>query len=388
MMYQGWTLTLSLAPEPRDPHSYPGYLLYPGIRGRAHHARHGMYKLQQSVGKLFYPGSAVVYRSIQYQRWPSVIIETHPLGAQDTLLVCWISGQFSIDILDKLSPFHIRLEVIDCQKCDGAIVKPRPRQTMRLFEGIIQLILSPLGRIQQLLSNNRDLLQTPSKITAGLCTSTEVDRTPINTKDTVVTLNLLSDIPSESSRFQASQLETSGQQKYLDLCLDYILDLLSGWLPAEIREERWIFWDAEYEEAMISAASSLPQDTKIAFLQRLVERWTVWRAMDPQLRHLDWREWHDKKQLPPPDPSKTGQDRPSCSWSRRYECPRRAEYCFEQLKIIGLFYQRRVLVTLSGIFWDPDHLCSARHRPPRPRSDVLFHHDPPKMPDHRPTSSK
>lgn len=331
--------------------------------------------------------------NVPHHRWQSVTVNLIPpdLLRCGTAVLCWRAVIAIVNMLGRNPPTRLKIKARGHWNKKGKIQKSLDNPAVTLPENDLQLLLAPFGCLSEASPSCTITLKAPRSSLKILEDMPELRCSRSTDQRHLMVLSQPCNLETNQPAVQTGILCSLYQAQNYDLSIDRILDSLPGIIAAKIREHRWMTWDQTDEKQIISVANRSCEPLRTTLFKELVERWAVWRAMNPQTRETDLFQWRGEMPVPP-DKSTNVEQRLQAKkknpvdrlWARHSGCPVRNDWRWDRFKYDGLFYRQRILVTLSGVCGDPDHTKQSRKLPIRPRSDVLYYHDPPRKPRQRP----
>ncbi|KAI9722819.1 MAG: hypothetical protein M1828_004385 [Chrysothrix sp. TS-e1954] len=381
LLYDDWHLQFTSSADHYSDQFCTPWGFFPKIELRVSNIRRGTYYLPLLTGPVgCWDGP--LFRNIPYHRWQSVIIELLRPNPNDegSPFLSWRASKLIAWVLQSHPPRLLRIEPRGTWKTESGIVVPTDGEDLKL--NLLQALLTPFEYLPSSRTKAQGIFP-PIKVRA--------DRFQPQ-HNTAVTQVEVSWSKCEGVQTQAPTLlpGSVAHQYFIDLWFEDALDGMRGDLAARLRFQRWLFWSLDYEKRTIRVARRLKSQDKERVLAALAERWSVMRAMDSTLRQFDYSTWrgHHKDASPLDSSAQNYQKRsePIYKWRApvTFGNPREGDGSWQMLKYDGLFYHRRIVVSLDGIFWDPEHTKHKQGLASEASSSTIYVHQPPARPSQRP----
>ena len=240
------------------------------------------------------------------------------------ITLCWRGVKLVADVLTKNPPARVKIKLEGDWIKDGHIRPFARTSTMSLPSGMFQLLLTPLGRVQESSPSTHIELRAPRSV-LDILEPLKALHSLTASADGRCMLQLPPEALCDDPSQHTGLIGRLRQQQYYDLCLDRLLDFMPAGKGESLPQQRWKTWHRDYEVAMIAAASDLPETQRNMFLTDLAERWTVWRAMDPQSRREDLIGWGGRTDQRPSNLTPAQRARVLYSWSNEWGYPARGD---------------------------------------------------------------
>ena len=347
-----------------------------------------------------------IYKSIDYSSFASVQIglSSSPEADPGKILMSFDAVRFLGHILKGKDLHTLKLNVSHDFNLDSLTDAFIPGLSELLAGGNLRLLMLPLGRLLRKTTKKTEIeMEAPIKIHKQFW---QQDLTKLKNPRIITPNRLVVTLPSPP-KAQGSNFDWHRPYKspfgdswtvrrvksFLDMQLDRAsraaaqlmmhyrwdpdmeLEGLSGGAAERVVHHRWDAWTKKYEIRLIKDISLWDHQTQHEYYTVLAERWAVWRTMEKRLLAKDRAGWHDREDEPLQNPR----------WVFDVEyVPTYRDRAWERLKYDGLFYDRRILVTPTGLQWHPEDVEHSPDRGLKLPETIYFEHKPPKRPERRP----